>query len=98
MKKVSLTLILLELGRQHRVAAIKELREATELGIRQAKDVVDALYAAPEHRLRVTMSPHDLGLLIAGNQGHFFYMEVRLESPGLDLTTMTRRAPDYCGL
>jgi hypothetical protein len=63
MKKVIVHLALTPTGLRNRIQSIKNLREATSLGLREAKDCVEALANTAYLRRNVVMFAQDVTLL-----------------------------------
>lgn len=78
MIKVILSLGLTELGKQNFVMSIRTLREATGLGLKEAKDAVQAIQNTTFCRARFILFAQDVTLLeIAdrSDRGRLFYVE-----------------------
>jgi hypothetical protein len=63
MKKLILTLHLTSAGRANRIDAIKGLRTATGWGLKESKDVVDALHGTLSCQRRVVMFAEHVAML-----------------------------------
>jgi len=90
MKKVILDLVVTPEGANNRVRSIVQLRRATGMGLKEAKDTVDAILEGGHYTRRTIMYAEDLLMLLETGEGRGCFSMMNLEacqgSTILDLT------------